>query len=164
MTTNEQTTPAFRYIGVTDECVDCQRPGCTKMDLRSTVVIQPLDVEGNDDGDPTYYGSTCAARALGVTGKGAGRKVLDAAKGADWQTRNNADDARRMLAHYGLPETGQPDVEAMMTAVDRYQDAHKFAAWFDQKSRGDWFDMVRDMITRKQAALTDARKLKIPGY
>lgn len=162
MTANE--TPRFRYLGITDECVDCQRDGCHKVDLKYTVAIMPLDAEGCDAGEATYYGSSCAARALGVTGRGAAAKVLAAAKGADWQTRNNAEDARRMLAFYGLPETGQPDVLAMMTAVERYQAQHASAMWASEKTRGDWFDMVRDMIARKQSALADARALKIPGY
>lgn len=155
-------TAKFRYLGTTDECVRCEK--CGKADLRMTIVIVPLDAEGNDDGEPTYYGSTCAARALGIPGKGATDHAMGRARAAHRDAVAAADDARRMLAHYGLPETGQPDVMAMLIAVERFQEAHKFAMWFDQKSRGDWFDMVRDMITRKQAALTDARKLKIPGY
>lgn len=154
--------PRFRFLGTTDESVTCEK--CGKDELRSTVMIVPLDIDGNDDGEVTYYGSSCAARALGVTGRGAAAKVLAAAKGADWQTRGNAENARRMLAFYGLPETGQPDVLAMMTAVERYQAQHASAMWASEKTRGDWFDMVRDMIAREQSALADARALKIHGY
>jgi hypothetical protein len=150
------TAPRFRYIGTTDECVDCERPGCPKVNLKATIVLMMLDAEGNDD-DVTYYGSTCAAKVLGMTGRGQGAKVLDKARFAHQKTIEAAKDARRMLGHYGLPETGQPDVEAMMTAVDRFQDAHRVAIWFNEKTRGDWFDMVRDMLARRQAQIADAK-------
>lgn len=72
------TTPArFRYLGVTDECVECQQ--CGRTELRSTVVLAILDTDGSTE-DVTYYGSSCAARALGVEGDG--RAVLQAARNA----------------------------------------------------------------------------------
>lgn len=98
-------TPQFRYIGVTDECVECQK--CGKADLKSTVVLAFLDEEGNDEGDVTYYGSTCAARALaakGVCVKGGGAAILQAARWRTEHLRHEATEARQQLAKYGLPE------------------------------------------------------------
>lgn len=164
MTANETTAPRFRYLGTTDECVDCQREGCPRVDLKYTVAIMPLDAEGNDEGEATYYGSSCAARALGVTGKGAARKVLDAARGAAYRTRANADDARRMLKVYGLPETGEPTVDEMRGAVRLYIRNHYNVSGHCRDTGRTVSDMVRDMIARKRAALADARLLKIKGY
>ena len=163
MTANETLAPArWRYLGVTDECVQCEK--CGKADLRATIMIVPLDADGNDDGDPVYFGSTCAARALHVRGRSAGRRVLQSARWAHEQTKNGAEDARRMLAHYGLPETGDADRNALQYARLLYQTNHRFASWFDEKTPEQWTAMVADMLTRKQAAIADARALKIPGF
>lgn len=99
-------TPTVRYIGVTDECIECQK--CGKADLRSTVVLALLDADGNDE-EVTYYGSTCAARALatrGVTVKGGGRAILQSAQLATRRAKTNAADAREFFARYGIPEQG----------------------------------------------------------
>lgn len=154
MTTNE--APArWRYIGTTDECVDCQRPGCTKVDLLSTVVIMPLDAEGNDEGEPTYYGSTCAARALGISG--GGRAVTKAAEGARLQTLMNAHDARRMLRLYGdLPETGELTEDQRRAGVRAYVRHNAGVHALLEREGGTVTDLLLDMLARKQAAIADA--------
>lgn len=164
MTANENPRPAFRYLGVTDEVVDCQREGCPKVDLKYTIAIMPLDEDGNDEGEATYYGSTCAAHVLHVRGRNAGKRVLDAARGAAYRTRANAEDARRMLAVYGLPETGEPTRDEMRGAVRLYIRNHYNVSGHCRDTGRTVSDMVRDMIARKRAALADARALKIPGY
>lgn len=98
------TAPKFRYIGVTDECIECQK--CGKADLKSTIVLAILDADGNDE-EITYYGSTCAARALSAWGmrvKGGGREILQSARWATEKLQTAAKDARERLAKYGLPE------------------------------------------------------------
>lgn len=87
--TTTTAAPAFRYIGITDECVECQK--CGKPGLKSTVILAILDADGNPE-DATYYGSTCAARALGI--KGGGRAVLNSARAAHDRTIEIAKDAR----------------------------------------------------------------------
>ncbi|HET6703985.1 hypothetical protein [Amycolatopsis sp.] len=163
MTGPGSTRSAFRHIGVTDECVDCQRPGCPQTNLRSTVVLMPLDADGNDVGEATYYGSTCAAMVLGVTGRGAGTKVLAAARGAALRTCAAAEDARRMLAFYGLLETGAVPEEALVLAAERYRVQHRRAHWAPSLTRHDWEGLVVDMVLRKRAALADARALRLPA-
>lgn len=113
------TTPKFRYIGITDECVECQK--CGRVDLKSTIVLAILDAEGNEE-DITYYGSTCAARALGI--RGGGRSALQAARAAHEQTLADAQRARRILAFYGLPLTGEPTYEERNEAMQRYTLRH----------------------------------------
>jgi len=150
MTTN--TAPAFRYIGITDECVECQK--CGKTELRSTVVLAVLDADGNTE-DVTYYGSTCAARALGV--KGGGRAVAKAAEGARLTTLMNAHDARRMLRLYGdLPATGPLTEDQRRAGVPAYvrNNAGVHAAL--QRDGGPVTDLLLDMLARKQAAIADA--------
>lgn len=152
MTTNE--APArWRYLGTTDESVTCEK--CGKDELRSTVMIVPLDAEGNDDGDVTYYGSTCAARALGV--KGGGRAVAKAAEGARLQTLMNAHDARRMLRLYGdLPETGELTEEQRRAGVRAYVRHNAGVHALLQREGGTVTDLLLDMLARKQAAIADA--------
>lgn len=150
------TTPRFRYIGTTDECTDCQRPGCTKVDLRSTVIIMPLDAEGNDDGEPTYYGSTCAAKALSIPGRNAGKQIHAAATGARLQTLMNAHDARRMLRVYGLPEAGEVDDVTLAAAAAQYAETHRNASWAWKTLAAEWRAMTLDMLARKQAAIAEA--------
>jgi hypothetical protein len=96
------TTASFRYLGTTDETHVCEN--CGRDELRKVVMIVPLDAEGNDDGAPLYYGSTCAARALGV--RGGGRAVSKAAENARLKTLMQAHDGRRTLRKYDLPEAG----------------------------------------------------------
>ena len=145
------TIPAFRYIGITDECVECQK--CGRNELRSTVVLAVLDADGNTE-DVTYYGSTCAARALGI--RGGGRAVLQSARWAHHTTIENAKDARRMLAHYGLPETGDPTQDEVREAMKRYIRQHPNIAEHVTKSGIGVRARVLDMLARKRAAIADA--------
>lgn len=159
MTANETSAPRFRFLGVTDESTTCGR--CGKVELKTTVMLVMLDAEGNDD-ELVYFGSTCAARALAI--KGGGRAVLQSARWAHDKTRNNAEDARRMLKVYGLPETGEPTVDEMRGAIRLYIRNHYNVSGHCRDTGRTVSDMVRDMIARKRAALADARALKIPGY
>jgi hypothetical protein len=150
----QTTAPAFRYIGITDECVECQC--CGKSGLRSTVILAVLDADQNTE-DVTYYGSTCAARALAV--KGGSRAVLQSARWAHDKTLSNAEDARRMLAHYGLPEGGEIDADTMRVAMRRYIAQHpNMHHWVAETGIGVRA-RVLDMVARKRAALAEVALL-----
>lgn len=149
----------FRYLGVTDDIVQCER--CGKPNLKSTVVLVPQDADGNDEGDPVYYGSSCGARALGVTGRGASARVLGAARAAHRKLVESAYDGRRMLALYGLPETNEPTDEQVRATAIRYAEIHRHAVWAPSKTAADWHAMTLEMIVRKQAALADAARLGV---
>jgi hypothetical protein len=151
-------TPKFRYVGVTDECVVCQK--CGKPNLRSTVVLAFLDEDGNDE-EYTYYGSTCAARALNVTGRGAGARVLGLARAAHRELVRNAHDGRRMLGIYGLPEIGAPTEDALRVATLQYADVHRNAMWARGKTYTQWCLMALEMLQRKQTALAEAARLGV---
>lgn len=145
-------TGRFRYIGTTSDVVECEN--CGKVDLRATVIIMPVDAEGNDEGEPTYYGSTCAARALVV--KGGGAAVRKAAEGARYTTLMAAWDARRMLWVYGLPETGEPSHAQLRHAVREYVRRNNGVAARVAGTGMKVPDMVRDMLARKRAVIAEA--------
>ena len=145
------TAAEFRYIGVTDDCVTCQN--CGKDELKSTVVLAILDADGNAE-EITYYGSTCAARALGI--RGGGRKVLEAARAAQIRTAQAAHDARGLLAFYGLPESGTAEPAALTLAANRYAGAHRNAIWAADRTSVGWQAAVRDMLGRRQAQIAVA--------
>lgn len=145
------TVPQVRYIGVTDDVVQCEK--CGKPNLRNTVVLMLLDEDGND-AEVTYYGSTCAARALAV--RGGGRAVLVSARIAQYNTRQHAADSRRQLDGYGLPHTGAATEEQMTVAVRLYVDVHADAMWAHTRTPLGWYLDVTKMIQRHQAVLREA--------
>jgi hypothetical protein len=159
MATPTTTAPTFRYVGTTDECVECQK--CGKADLRATVVLAILDVDGNEE-EITYYGSTCAARALTARGmrvKGGGREILQSARWATQKLRTEAADARRMLRHYGLPETGEPAESQWVQAELTYEYVHRHAMWAHEVGRDGgptWRGYAAEMLDRKRATLREA--------
>lgn len=158
--TNETTAARFRYLGVTDESTTCEK--CGKPQLKSTVMIVPLDVDGNDDGEPLYYGSTCAARALGV--RGGGRAVLQSARWAHQRTLAEANDSRHVLANYELPEVGPATGDQLHYARLIFQSNHRNASWFDETTLEGWSTKVGEMHARRQAKIADARRLGIPNF
>lgn len=56
---------AYRVAGTTDEMTTCEL--CGRDELKGTVVLEPLDVDGNGEGVYCYFGSSCAAKAAGWT-------------------------------------------------------------------------------------------------
>jgi hypothetical protein len=75
------TRKVFRVLGTTDDVTTCEL--CGREELKGTVVLMPLDEDGNDFGEPVYYGSACGAKAAGWTT----REVVSAAKKADTERR-----------------------------------------------------------------------------
>jgi hypothetical protein len=158
MTTDQQ-PDTFSFLGVTDECVECQR--CGKPGLKSTVVLAVLDHDGND-GDITYFGSSCAARALGWSGRGVARTVLGKAQAAHRATLSAAYDARQMLASYGLPETGEADEDTIRAAVRLYNRRNWNTADLVARTGKNIRQHVSEMLGRYQGAISDARRLGVP--
>lgn len=152
------TITRFRYLGVTDECVVCQK--CGKPNLKSTVVLAVLDAEGNTE-TATYYGSSCAARALGETGRGAAARVLGLARGAHRSLVAAAWDGRQMLGGYSLPEIGAATDEQLDAAALRYAEVHRNAVWAPQETAATWRVRVIGMLRRYQAAIADAVTLGV---
>lgn len=101
----------FRFIGTTDECIECQR--CGKADLKSTVVLEILDADGNG-GEFTYYGSSCAARALTEMDgrKRTGASVLKSAQLAEYNRQQQLPLYQATLDYYAAVEHGTTKEQA----------------------------------------------------
>lgn len=148
------TAPAFRYLGITDECVECQC--CGKADLRSTVVLAVLDADRNTE-DITYYGSTCAARALGV--RGGGRSVLQSARWAHDKTLTEGRNARACLHRMGADDLGNfPTRGRFERAVTTYVSRTHPSA-FGPQTRDEWATLVAGHAAHWAAQVADAKTL-----
>lgn len=150
MITTTATATNYRYIGITDETTTCEC--CGKANLRSTVVLSLLDTDGNHE-ETAFYGSTCAARALGER---SGAHVRKLARNAHWKTLQDANEARSMLAAYELPETGEIDRRTLNRAANLYRRNHFGAAWAADETWDGWKTRTLDMVQRMRAALAEA--------
>ncbi|MGI5414145.1 hypothetical protein ACQEV9_46100 [Streptomyces chartreusis] len=90
-------TPKWKIMGITDEFTECGC--CGRRGLKRTVALMPLDADGNEDGtaeDVAYYGTSCAAAALGWTQA----SVRDSARAAQAERGQRDATARRMVSIY----------------------------------------------------------------
>ena len=95
------TDSRFAIRGTTDDVTTCEC--CGRSGLRKTVMLHPLDADGNPDG-LVYYGTSCAGKAMGIPGK----RVADQADAADRDWTAHAERAREWLAVYGPVEHADP--------------------------------------------------------
>ena len=89
--------PKWTIKGIVDDYDTCGC--CGRRGLKRTVALMPLDADGNEDGtaeDVAYYGTSCAATALGWS-QG---KVTDTARAAQAQQEQRDAYARRMISIY----------------------------------------------------------------
>ncbi|MBL0778059.1 hypothetical protein G6541_12280 [Streptomyces albidoflavus] len=87
----------FKIMGTTGDVTSCDC--CNRRGLRRTVALQPLDQDGAADGEVTYYGTGCAATALGRSSY----SVRRAARAADLQAAMEARAELRDRAAWALP-------------------------------------------------------------
>lgn len=66
MTNTATARKVFKVLGTTDEVTECEH--CGRVDLKGTIRLGELDVDGNIGG-VTYFGAVCGARAAGWTTK-----------------------------------------------------------------------------------------------
>jgi hypothetical protein len=102
----------FTIKGITDDTDRCE---CCGTRIKRAVALMPLDVDGNEDGDVVYYGTTCAGRALG-------RKttwVTNAARGAQAKWEADAERAREWLAAYEPVENAPVREQFRVFALER---------------------------------------------
>jgi hypothetical protein len=149
------TSPKFRFLGTTDDVIDCER--CGKQNLRATVVLEALDADGNAE-DVVYFGSDCAARALRATGKRTtAATVRKIAEAANRETAHRVAESERLVAHYA-PFEG--DDERLIAAYAR---AHSAAMWLRRTTDAELLAMARDCLTRHRARIVELRAALNPA-
>lgn len=77
-------------VGTSEDVTTCEQ--CGRTDLRRTVHLKYLDSEGNDQGE-AYFGTQCAASAVGGTAKEWGLKAAE----ADIKRASAVESSRRFL-------------------------------------------------------------------
>lgn len=117
-------TKAYRVIGTTDESTVCDQ--CGRVELKATVMLLPLDAEGNADGDVNYFGASCAAKAAGWTVrevKAGIKQAEDAERAAKAAAREAVEQAEQeflanwYVEHYGTANVQEAARRAGMSAV-----------------------------------------------
>lgn len=103
---------AYRVIGTTDESTTCEL--CGKVELKATVMLVPLDADGNDDGDACYFGTSCAAKAAGWTVREVRAGIKRAADEERERKQAERDTVRAVeqefLRNWYLENHGTPDL------------------------------------------------------
>lgn len=88
---------AFKIMGTTGDVTSCDC--CHRRGLRRTVALLPVDRDGMADGEVTYYGTGCAAKALTISSYA----VRRAARAADITATIERRAALRDRAAWALP-------------------------------------------------------------
>ena len=108
-------TTKYAVLGTTDTESTCHC--CGKTNLKKTVALAPLDAEGNHSGDPVFFGTTCAARAMNPARsftKSTATKALYEAGREDHNRRHRAaleaflSTARTLYPHNAANRFGNP--------------------------------------------------------
>ena len=105
-------TKAYRIKGTTDDVTNCEL--CGKVELKGTVMLAPLDADGNEVGEVSYFGTSCAAKAAGWTVRDVKAGIKRAAdeererKQAERDTVRAAE--REFLRNWYLENHGTPDL------------------------------------------------------
>lgn len=134
-------TASYCIKGTVTDITTCDC--CGRKGLRRTVALMPLDVDGNEVGEVSYYGTGCAAALLGWTNG----RVTTSAKNADMKAEVDRyyaiERARRIIRTFGPVENA--DIRTRATA------------WRESGLRSDQpFTSVTDDIRNM---LADARAL-----
>jgi hypothetical protein len=115
---------AYRVTGTTDDVTTCEL--CSKPELKGTVMLVPLDAEGNEDGEVCYFGTSCAAKAAGWTVREVKAGIKRAAdeererKQAEYRAVREAETEflrNWYLEHHGTPDLYEAAKRAGMSPV-----------------------------------------------
>jgi hypothetical protein len=115
---------AYRVKGTTDDVTNCEL--CGKVELKGTVMLAPLDDDGNEGGGVSYFGTSCAAKAAGWTV----REVRAGIKRVADEERERKEAARAVvreaeqeflrnwyLEHHGTPDLAEAAKRAGLSTV-----------------------------------------------
>jgi len=100
--------PRYRACGTTDDITTCEK--CGKEGLKSTVIIEFLDADGNGDGE-SYLGSDCAARMLAGAGerRGIAARITREAQAAGLRRTQALAVSQAFMAYYAPFAARQDD-------------------------------------------------------
>lgn len=106
-TTDKETVVglAFKVLGTSDDVTNCHC--CGRQNLKYTVALQPCDADGGPDGEPVYFGTVCAAKAMRQSVRYV-REQISAAELADAATRRAEQAAKDaaysawLVSNYGV--------------------------------------------------------------
>ncbi|NEB76006.1 hypothetical protein G3I40_12350 [Streptomyces sp. SID14478] len=137
MSTVRRITPQWIVKGVVDDSDTCEC--CGRTNLKRTVALMPLDAEGNEEGDVSYYGTSCAAVALGWSQT----RVANAAGAATIKQESRDEWARSIISRYAPWEFATP--------------REMQAAWFSYNPHdsGPASERVRVLLADARAQLAD---------
>lgn len=89
------TRKLYKVLGTTNDVTECEH--CGRVELKGTIVLAPLDEDGNVESDPVYFGAVCGAKAAGWTTKDirkmaskADREAAEAARAARYAAHEAA--------------------------------------------------------------------------
>lgn len=106
-------------MGTTNDVTSCEL--CGRTDLHHTIVLVPLDADGNDAGAPVYYGSECGSRAAGWKQSEvvkAARTADEAAARAAYAAQKAISDAEEALRDaWFVAQTGKTDRHDQIKAL-----------------------------------------------
>lgn len=102
----------FRIKGTGDDTDTCE---CCGTRIKRAVVLVPLDADGNEFGDVVYYGTSCAARALGRTRAW----VTGQAAAAQRKREELIERAQEWLEVYGPVEHAPPREKFRVFVLER---------------------------------------------
>ena len=141
-------TQKFRIVGVNDDQTTCLL--CGREELKRVVWLVALDADGNPEGTPGHYGTSCAARMLGwshATSAATKRKVeVEGIRAAEATIGKACDKVRAAHCelHSGMFYVLREDVAALahgtMTpkeAVAKLRKAHPITRWYDGTMKRD---------------------------
>ncbi|WP_338704383.1 hypothetical protein V2W30_41405 (plasmid) [Streptomyces sp. Q6] len=94
MSSHHRATPQWIIKGVVDDTDTCEC--CGRTNLKRVVALMPLDADGNEEGDVSYYGTSCAATALRWTHT----RVANTARAANARANSRDEWARSAISRY----------------------------------------------------------------
>ncbi|MGA3562645.1 hypothetical protein [Melissospora conviva] len=128
----------YKVMGIVNDITTCDC--CNRRGLRRTVALMPLDIDGTPDGEVTYFGTGCAATALGTTNSA----VIKRAMVADARRAEIRRAARRDL----------PELRAML-ALPIKERSQAYLARFRNYALGNGVTIPIDLAARIARAEAD---------
>jgi hypothetical protein len=138
----------YRVLGTNDDastCLCCGRDG-----LKRVVWMQPLDPDGNDEGEPVHFGTVCAGKAAGW-GYGGNRDACE---------RRAIKEEIAAMKHYAKAASVVVDGLVSSGVVIAARVAFRFDWKSGLHSYGYIYTLPNDPITRIEDPVSQAAEIK----